>query len=66
MDIYEYMEGYDREFDESEFDARLWEAMNQPDFELDDAFEDYLREYGIANTHEFLKLLRIKMRMGGI
>ena len=40
MDIYEYMEGYDREFDENEFDARLWAAMNEPDFEMDDIFED--------------------------
>ena len=42
MDIYEFMEGYDREFDENEFDARLWEAMNEQDFELDDVFEEFL------------------------
>lgn len=66
MDIYEFMEGYDREFDENEFDARLWEAMNQPEFELDDVFEEFLHEYGIANTHEFLKMLRTKMKLGRI
>ena len=64
MDIYEFMEGYDREFDENEFDARLWEAMNEQDFELDDVFEEFLHEYGIANTHEFLKQLRIKKQAG--
>ena len=64
MDIYEYMEGYDREFDENEFDARLSAAMNEPDFEMDDIFEDFLHEYGIANAHEFLKQLRIKKGMG--
>lgn len=64
MDIYEYMEGYDREFDENEFDARLWAAMNEPDFEMDDIFEDFLHEYGIANAHEFLKQLRIKRGWG--
>ena len=66
MDIYDYMEGYDREFDENEFDTRLWAAMNEPDFELNDVFEDFLHEYGIANTHEFLKQLRIKKGMGVI
>ena len=66
MDIYEFMEGYDREFDEDEFDARLWEAMNESDFELNDEFEAFLHEYGIANTHEFLKQLRIKRNLGRI
>lgn len=66
MDIYEYMEGYDREFDENEFDAKLWEAMNEPDFELDESFEDFLHEYGIANTQEFLRTLRVKMQLGKI
>ena len=66
MDIYEFMEGYDREFDEDEFDAKVWEAMNDPDFDLDDVFLEFLHEYGIANTHEFLKQLRIKKKLGRI
>ena len=63
MDIYEFMEGYDREFDEDEFDARLWEAMNEPEFELNDEFDEFLHEYGIANTHAFLKQLRLKRNL---
>ncbi len=60
MDIYEYMEGYDRAFDEDEFDLRIWEYMQQEDFELTEEFENFLKEYSIESVHEFLKIIRIK------
>lgn len=60
MDIYEYMEGYDRSFDEDEFDLRVWEYMQQEDFEMNEEFENFLKEYSIENVHQFLKVIRIK------
>ena len=42
-------------FDENEFDARLWAAMNEPDFEMDDIFEDFLHEYGIIDKVNHVK-----------
>ncbi|ABX44031.1 hypothetical protein [Lachnoclostridium phytofermentans] len=63
MNIYEYMEGYDRSFEEDEFDLRVWEYMQQEDFELNEDFENFLKEYSIENTHEFLKVIRIKQKM---
>ncbi len=62
MDIYEYMEGYDRSFEEDEFDFRVWEYMQREDFELTEDFEDFLKEYSIESTHEFLKTIRMKQR----
>ncbi|HCL02757.1 MAG TPA: hypothetical protein DHW61_10165 [Lachnoclostridium phytofermentans] len=66
MDIYEYMEGYDRSFDEDEFDLRVWEYMQQEDFELTENFENFLKEYSIENTHQFLKVIRMKQRRKGL
>lgn len=60
MDINEYMEGYDRSFDEDEFDLRIWEYMQQEDFELTEEFENFLKEYSIENVHQFLKIIRMK------
>lgn len=60
MDIYEYMEGYDRSFDEDEFDLRVWEYMQQEDFEMNEEFENFLKEYSIENVHQFLKVIRMK------
>lgn len=60
MDINEYMEGYDRSFDEDEFDLRIWEYMQQEDFELTEVFENFLKEYSIENVHQFLKIIRMK------
>lgn len=63
MDIREYMEGYDREFDKEEFENRLWEAMQEDDFEFNEEFDDFCKEYGIFNIHEFLRGLRLKKKM---
>lgn len=60
MDINEYMEGYDRSFDEDEFDSRIWEYMQQEDFDLTEEFENFLKEYSIENVHQFLKIIRMK------
>ena len=60
MDINEYMDGYDRSFDEDEFDLRIWEYMQQEDFELTEEFENFLKEYSIENVHQFLKIIRMK------
>lgn len=60
MDIYEFMEGYDRSFDEDEFDLRVWEYMQQEDFEITEEFENFLKEYSIDNVHQFLKVIRMK------
>ncbi len=62
MEFREYMEGYDRSFDQKEFDDRLWEAMQDDDFEFGEDFEYFLREYGISDTHEFLKTIRMRKR----
>lgn len=63
MDIREYMEGYDRTFDAEEFDERLWQTMQENDFEFSDEFEDFCHEYGIVNIHDFLRVLRIKKQL---
>ena len=63
MDIYEYMEGFDRTFDEDEFDQRIWEYMQEDQFEFGEEFEDFLKEYGITNVHDFLKTIRIKQNL---
>lgn len=63
MDIYEFMEGYDRSFEEDEFDLRVWEYMQREDFELNEDFENFLKEYSIENTHQFLKVIRMKQKM---
>lgn len=60
MDIWDYMEGYDRELDGDVFDMKLWEAMQEEEFELDDEFENYCRVYGINDIHAFLRGIRIK------
>lgn len=54
------MEGYDRSFDEEEFDARVWSFMQNEEFEFSEEFEHFLRGYGFDNLHEFLKIIRIK------
>lgn len=64
MGIYEYMEGFDRSFDEDEFDARVWELIQEDGFEFDEEFEHYLRDYGIENLHDFLKIIRRKKNKG--
>lgn len=63
MNIYEYMEGYDRSFDEDEFDKRVWEYIQQEDFEFDEDFGHFLRDYGIENLHDFLKTIRLKKQL---
>lgn len=63
MNIYDYMEGYDRSFDEDEFDGMVWEYMQQENFEFTEDLEHFLREYGIDNLHDFLKTIRIKKQM---
>lgn len=63
MNIREYMEGYDRSFDEEEFDNRVWEYMQREDFEFTEDFEYFLRDYGIDNVHEFLKMIRVKQQL---
>lgn len=62
MDVWEYMEGYDREFDGDKFDMKLWEAMQEKDFEFNDEFEEYCREQGIYDIHVFLQGVRVKRR----
>lgn len=64
MNIYEYMEGYDRSFDEDEFDARVWELIQDENFEFDEIFDSFLRDYGIDNLHDFLKTIRRKKQLG--
>lgn len=63
MDIREYMDGYDREFDQNEFDQKLWEAMQEDDFEFSEDFEVFCKEYGIFNIHDYLRMLRIKRKL---
>lgn len=63
MDIREYMEGYDREFDGDEFDKKLWEAMQEEDFEFDEGFEEYCKGYGIFDIHAFLREIRMKRKL---
>lgn len=63
MNIRDYMEGYDRSFDEDEFDDRVWEFMQQEDFEFTEDFEFFLRDYGINNAHDFLKMIRVKQQL---
>ncbi|MBO5198128.1 MAG: hypothetical protein J6B85_06355 [Lachnospiraceae bacterium] len=60
MDIYQYMEGCERSFDPEEFDKKLWEAMQEEDFEMDDTFRDFCIENGIGDIHGFLKEIRRK------
>lgn len=60
MDIYEYMEGYDPTFDVDEFEERLWEAMQEEDFEFTEEFENYCHVYGIHDIHDFLRRVRAK------
>lgn len=64
MNIYEYMEGYDRSFDEDEFDGRVWELIQEENFDFDEDFEHFLRDYGIENLHDFLKIIRMKKKKG--
>ena len=64
MRIYEYMEGYDRSFDEDEFDTRVWELIQEEDFEFDEELDHFLRDYGIENLHDFLKIIRKKKNQG--
>jgi hypothetical protein len=64
MNIYDYMKGFDRSFDEDEFDARVWELIQEENFEFDDNFEHFLKDYGIDNLHEFLKAIRRKKSLG--
>ncbi len=64
FDIYEYMEDYNRAFDGEEFDRRLWEAMQEEEFELDDTFRDFCIENGIGDLHGFLKEIRRKHAAG--
>ncbi|WP_066712941.1 hypothetical protein [Clostridium sp. Marseille-P299] len=63
MKLQEYMEGYDRSFDEDEFDERLWEFMQSDEFEFGEEFEFFLRDYGINDTHDFLKIIRLKQQL---
>lgn len=63
IDVYEFMEGYDRSFDEDEFDARVWELMQREDFEFNEDFEQFVRNYGFENVHEFLKVIRLKKNL---
>lgn len=60
LNIYNYMEGYDRSFDEDEFDKRVWEYIQQEDTEFGEELEVFLRDYGIDNLHSFLKIIRLK------
>ncbi|MDD5937150.1 MAG: hypothetical protein PUC65_16555 [Clostridiales bacterium] len=60
MNIYDFMEGYDRSFDEDEFDARVWSFMQEEDFEFSEDFEHFLRGYGFDDLHQFLKVIREK------
>ncbi len=66
MNLWEYMEGYDRELDENEFDARLWEAIHEPGFSFGDEFTYFCMAYGFADAHEFLQTIRRKKTMGKI
>ena len=66
FDIYEYMEDYNRAFDGEEFDKKLWEAMQEEEFELDDTFRDFCIENGIGDLHGFLKEIRRKHAAGRI
>ena len=63
MNIYEYMEGYDRSFDEDEFDKRVWEYIQQEEIEDTEEFQHFLRGYGIDNLHDFLKIIRFKRQI---
>lgn len=63
MDIRDYMEGYDRSFDEEDFDQKVWEFMQEEEFEFSEDFEFFLKDYGINNVHEFLKVIRIKQQL---
>lgn len=60
FDIREYMEDYNRGFDEAEFDRHLWEAMQEEEFVMDDDFRDFCLENGIGDVHAFLKEIRLK------
>lgn len=62
FDIREYMQDYNRGFDEAEFDSHLWEAMQMEEFEMDDDFRDFCLENGISDIHGFLKEIRRKNR----
>lgn len=64
MNVYDYMEGFDRSFDQNEFDARLWEYVQDENFENSEEFEYFLREYGISGFHEFMKIIRMKRERG--
>lgn len=64
MDIWAYMEGYDRELDEDEFDQRLWSYMKSDEFEFNGAFGEFLKSYGLNDTHEFLRIIRTKKKTG--
>ena len=63
MSLQAYMEGYDRSFDEDEFDERLWEYMQSDEFEFGEECEFYLRDYGINDAHAFLKIIRLKKQL---
>ena len=64
MNVWSYMEGYDREFDEDEFDQRLWNYMRTEEFEFNGQYEDFLKSYGLKDTHEFLRIIRAKKKSG--
>lgn len=64
MEIRDYMEELDRSFDPEGFDQRLWEAMQEEEFEFTDEFYDFLMENGISDVHEFLRGLRMKKQLG--
>lgn len=63
MNVYDFMEGYDRSFEEDEFDTRLWEFVQREDFECTEEFNYFLHDYGIDDFHEFLKIIRWKKNM---
>ena len=64
MSIWTYMEGYDRELDEDEFDQKLWDYMRSDEFEFNGAYEEFIKSYGLSDTHEFLRIIRSKKRNG--
>ncbi len=64
MNIWAFMEGYDRELDEDEFDQRLWDFMVGDEFEFNGQFEEFLKSYGLKDAHEFLRIIRNKKRNG--
>lgn len=64
IDVREYMDGYDHEFDKAEFENKLWEMMQEEDFEFTEEFEEFCKEQGILNIHDFLKSIRMRKKLG--